>query len=202
MKIFLIILITLISLIGGAQLYMKSANGKIEQYPYTVIQEFNDFEIRKYEAALFSTVKLNESTYEESSNKGFRQLAGYIFGDNEQGEKIAMTSPVAMEIDSNTKMMFMVPAQYSESNLPKPTNKNIQFERREAKIMAAVRFGGWANDKKIEKYEKKLSAALIKENITMKGKFMYFGYNAPFEIINRRNEVLVEIEYSISNNQK
>lgn len=195
MKIFLIITITLITLVAGAQLYMKSMSGKIEQYPYVVLKEFDDFEVRKYEAALFSTVKLNESSYEESSSKGFRQLAGYIFGDNEQGQKIAMTSPVAMEIDSNTKMMFMVPAQYEESSLPKPTNKNIQFERREAKTMAAVKFGGWANDKKIEEFEKKLTLALERENIKTIGKFMYFGYNAPYEILNRRNEVVVEVVY-------
>lgn len=200
MKILLIALISLIALVAGAQLYMHTMSGKIEHYPYTVLKEFDDFEVRQYEAALFSTVQLNGSTYEESSGKGFRQLADYIFGDNEQGQKIAMTSPMAMEIDSTTKMMFMVPSNYVESSLPKPNNKNIQFERREAKTMAAIRFGGWANDKKIEEHEQKLALALQIENITIKGKFMYFGYNPPYEIINRRNEVVVEVEYPSNKN--
>jgi hypothetical protein len=200
MKILLITSVSLLTLVGAAQLYMKTMSGKIEQYPYSVIKEFNDFEIRKYEAALFSTVNLSESSYDESASKGFRQLAGYIFGDNEQGKKIAMTSPVAMEMDSTTKMMFMVPAEYSESDLPKPTNKNIRFERREAKTMAAVRFGGWANDKKIKEHEQKLTLALKIENIATIGKFMYLGYNAPYEMINRRNEVVVEVEYLTNRN--
>jgi hypothetical protein len=196
-KTFLIITISIISLTAAAQFLINKSSAKTEQHEYEVIKKYDDFEIRQYKPALFSSVILNVNTYKESSNQGFRILAGYIFGDNEQGQKIAMTSPVAMEIDSNSKMMFMVPAEYSEATLPKPTNDKIQFERREAKIMAAIRFGGWANDEKIADYERKLSEALSKENIQVKGKFMYFGYNPPYEIINRRNEVVVEVVYSI-----
>jgi len=194
--IFLIIAVLLISLFGAAQLYMKASQDKIEQYPYKVIKKFDDFEIRKYEAALFSTVRMNTSSYSESSNLGFRQLAGYIFGANEQNQKIAMTSPVAMELDSNTKMMFLVPSTYSEEDLPKPNNENIKFERRDSKMMAAIRFGGWANDAKIDEYEQKLAQALKLKGIEITGKYMYLGYNPPFEIINRRNEVVVEVRYS------
>jgi hypothetical protein len=195
MKIILITLTVLISLLGAAQWYMSETGSKIEQYDYEIIKTFDDFEIRKYKPAIFSSVQLNASTYSETSSKGFRQLAGYIFGDNEKEQKIAMTSPVAMEIDSTTKMMFMVPSKYSIEELPKPNNQNIRFERHESKYMAAIRFGGWANDERIAKYERKLAEALQRENITAKGKFMYFGYNPPYEFVNRRNEVVVEIEF-------
>jgi hypothetical protein len=34
---------------------------------------------------------------------------------------------------------------------------------------------------------------LEKHNLTHTGKFSYLGYNPPFEVINRRNEVAVEL---------
>ena len=40
-------------------------------------------------------------------------LAGYIFGGNDREQKIAMTSPVVMEMDSTMTMKFLVPAQYT-----------------------------------------------------------------------------------------
>jgi hypothetical protein len=59
--------------------------------------------------------------------------------------------------------------------------------------MAAVTFGGWANDKKIEKYKQKLIEYLIAEGITFTNNFYFFGYNSPYEIFNRKNEILVEL---------
>ncbi|MFN4123400.1 MAG: SOUL family heme-binding protein [Flavobacteriales bacterium] len=188
--------IIFLSLMGAAQWYMNISELKIEQYEYEIIKSFDDFEIRKYKPAIFSSIQLNASSYSETSSKGFRQLAGYIFGDNEREQKIAMTSPVAMEIDSHTKMMFMVPSAYKLEDLPKPNNQNIRFEQHDSKYMAAIRFGGWANDERIAKYERKLAEALQREGIKAKGKFLYFGYNPPYELVNRRNEVVIEIEFS------
>ena len=90
-----------------------------------MIKKFDKFEIRKYDPALFSSVKLNKKGYKESSSEGFRILVGYIFGDNEANEKIAMTSPVVMELGDTSKMMFMVPKNYNLKNLPNPKNSKI-----------------------------------------------------------------------------
>ena len=166
---------------------------KIEKHNYTVVKKYDDFEVRDYESALFSSVVLSDSTYENSSNKGFRILAGYIFGGNENGEKIAMTSPVAMELGDSMKMSFMVPTRYEEQDLPKPNNEKIFFERKKGSRMAAIRFGGWANDQRIEKYKNKLIEALKKEGISHSGNFVYLGYNPPYALIARRNEVVVEL---------
>ena len=164
-----------------------------EQRKYQVLKSFDNFEVRKYDAALFSSVNLNADTYDKVSGTGFRTLAGYIFGGNESNEKIAMTSPVAMEIDDTSKMSFMVPAGMSMEDLPKPNNKQIYFEKQEEKIMAAISFGGWADDKKIEKYKLLLVSELEKNNLAHTGKFAYLGYNPPFEVVNRRNEIVVEL---------
>jgi hypothetical protein len=111
---------------------------------------------------LFSSVKLSKKGYKESSSEGFGILAGYIFGGNEANKKIAMTSPVVMELGDTSKMMFMVPKNYNLQNLPKPKNSKIVFEKEEEKIIAAIRFDGWADDEKIEKYRSVLMNELVK----------------------------------------
>jgi len=193
MKKVIIILSILIVLFTIMQSFVYFSTSSIEKLPYKVIKEYDDFEVRQYETALFSSVVLSDTTYEESSSKGFRVLAGYIFGGNDTGEKIAMTSPVAMEIGDSTKMSFMVPSGYTEETLPKPNNGKIFFEKKEGTVMAAIRFGGWANDARIEEYKQKLIALLKKEGIAHAETFQYLGYNPPYAVINRRNEVVVEL---------
>jgi hypothetical protein len=193
MKTFLYISIGLTVVFIVSQAFISGSMSKIEKYKYTVLKEFDDFEVRQYEAAMFSSVKMNAKTYEETSSSGFRVLAGYIFGGNEKNEKIAMTSPVVMEMGDTTKMSFMVPSNLKENELPKPNNGRIYFEKQAPKVMAAIRFGGWANDDRIEKYKQKLSLELEKQGLKHTGKFNYLGYNPPYALIARRNEVVVEL---------
>jgi hypothetical protein len=188
-----LVIISIFVLIVAVQMYIARSTQQTEQHAYKVIKKFDKFEIRKYEAALFSSVRLNKKGYKESSSEGFGILAGYIFGANDSNEKIAMTSPVIMELGDTSKMMFMVPKKYSVKDLPHPENSKIVFEKQEEKIMAAIRFDGWADDEKIEKYKSILLAELDKEKLNYIPKFIFLGYNPPFEVLNRRNEVVVEL---------
>jgi hypothetical protein len=188
-----IIIISILLLIVIVQIYLSRSTKLTEQHNYKVIKKFDKFEIRKYDAALFSSVKLNNKGYKESSSEGFRILAGYIFGDNDAKEKIAMTSPVVMELGDSSKMMFMVPKNYNLKNLPNPNNSKIVFEKEEVKIIAAIRFDGWADDEKIEKYKTILMNELANEKLNFINKFSFLGYNPPYEVMNRRNEIVVEL---------
>lgn len=194
MKIFLIVFVSLCVVFFTLQGFIMSSTSNTEKYQYEVVKEYDDFEVRKYQAALFSSVDLSGDSYESNSGTGFRILAGYIFGGNQTGEKIAMTSPVAMQLnDANRKMSFMVPSNYDKKRLPTPNNESIYFEEKKECMMAAIRFGGWANDKKIEAHVSKLKKYLEKEGLAHKNNFSYFGYNPPYEFVNRRNEVVVEL---------
>lgn len=189
----IVIIIVLLFVVVVSQIFVSKNTQQTEQHRYKVIKQFDQFEIRKYEAALFSSVKLNKKGYKESASEGFGILAGYIFGDNQTNEKIAMTSPVVMELGDTSKMRFMVPKNYTLKNLPTPKNDKIHFEKQEEKIMAAIRFDGWADDEKIEKYKSILRTELDKEQLNYIPKYIFLGYNPPFEVINRRNEVVVEL---------
>ena len=120
MKIVNIILLVILIAFIFLQLYLINGQRNIERYPYVVKKKYKLFEIRSYEATLFSSVKLSTTGYKNSSSKGFSILAGYIFGNNERNEKIAMTSPVSMSIEDSVTMMFMVPKKYNKDLLPKP----------------------------------------------------------------------------------
>lgn len=193
MKALFITLGVLILVFIVIQVFAMRGQYNIETYSYLVEKRFKDFEIRNYEASLFTSVQLPTNEYKKASSEGFAILAGYIFGGNEKHEKIAMTSPVAMSLDDSMTMMFMVPKGKVQS-LPKPNKSQIEFREEPAKRVAAIRFGGWANDEKIAKYKAQLLAALDKEGIEYTHHFFFLGYNPPFEVFNRKNEVIVELK--------
>ena len=194
MKIVIIILVVILLAFIFVQLYFMRAQRNIETYTYKVKKKYDLFEIRTYEATLFTSVKLSTKGYENSSSKGFSILAGYIFGNNDRNEKISMTSPVSMSLEDSMTMMFMVPKEFNKDMLPKPNQSGIEFKEEPAKTFAAIRFSGWANDTKIETYKQNLTAALDAEGISYTNRFYFFGYNAPYEVFNRINEVLVELQ--------
>ncbi len=176
------------------QLFALSSQRNIETYSYRVIKKYDLFEIRSYEATLFTSVQLSGNSYKAASGKGFSILAGYIFGGNNRKEKIAMTSPVAMSLEDSMTMMFMVPKKFNKATLPQPNQSQIEFWEEPAKTVAAITFGGWATDEKIEAYKQKLITALAAAGIKHTNRFSLLGYNAPYEVLNRKNEVIVELD--------
>ena len=194
MKIVIIALVVILLAFIFIQLYFIHLQRNIETYPYVVKKKYQQVEIRSYETTLFTSVRLSTKGYKNSSSKGFSILAGYIFGNNERNEKISMTSPVSMSLEDSMTMMFMVPKKFKKDMLPKPNQTGIEFKQEPAKTLAAIRFSGWANDTKIEKYKQDLKAALDAEGIKYTNQFYFFGYNAPYEVFNRKNEVIVELQ--------
>mgnify|MGYP006161434257 CR=1 FL=1 len=176
------------------QIFAMTGQKNIETYSYVVNKKYEAFEIRNYEASLFTSVQLSGNKYKNESSKGFSILAGYIFGENEKNEKIAMTSPVTMSLQDSMTMMFMVPKKFKKETLPKPNQPQIKFQEEPEKTVAAISFGGWANDKKIEKYKQKLKSALESKGVAYTNRFFFLGYNPPFEVFNRKNEIIVELE--------
>lgn len=195
MKIIVIVVIAILFALFMIQAYTSKSSNDTEQYRYKVLQKLDEVEIRAYESAVFSSVKMASTTYEETASGGFRILAGYIFGGNDKGEKIAMTSPVIMEMGDSMKMSFMVPSDKDVDGLPKPNDPRVYQEKKDSTIMAAIAFGGWASDEKIQQHIAELKATLEKHQIAYEGPFSYLGYNPPYQLVNRRNEVVVRVIY-------
>lgn len=189
-RIFIGLLLGVVILIG-----LNSFNmGRIEKPTYTVEKELAPrVEIRRYDAMVVAKTNLPGASFDDYGSQGFRNVASYIFGNNQQQQKIAMTSPVIMEQGQEASMYFVMPKQYAKSDLPTPNSSRVEITEVQSKRLAVIRFGGWANDRRIAKYQAKLKAVLDAENIAFKGPFLYMGYNAPWDIIARRNEVAVEL---------
>ncbi len=177
-------------------LLMSFASKHIEKQKYRVIKKEKEFEIRYYPPAIFATTRSSAKSYRELGNSGFRKIAGYIFGNNESSAKIAMTAPVHMDInEKGSSMSFVMPSEYTLDKLPRPVDGRIELHESPAVYMAAIEFSGFASDQKIKQYADQLSQSLKKNGIKMIGNPTYLGYNAPYEFIGRKNEVVIAIEW-------
>ncbi|QOW11895.1 heme-binding protein [Kaistella flava (ex Peng et al. 2021)] len=169
---------------------------KTETQPYQVIKKEKDFEIRRYPPATMATVSMDAKSYRELSSTGFRKLASFIFGGNKSKKNIAMTSPVHMDINSTqSSMSFVMPSEYNKDNLPKPDNSDIKIETTAEEYVAAIQFGGFANDEEIKKYATQLENDLKANGIEYFGNFRFLGYNAPYQLLDRRNEIIVSVRW-------
>jgi len=172
-----------------------SAN-KTEEQKYTVVLKEKDFEIRFYPSATVATINSQAKTYKELSGPGFRKLAGFIFGGNETNTSISMTSPVHMDInDSVSSMSFVMPSGYTVENLPKPNDSNVKIQKTQDEYVAVIRFEGFASNKDLMFYSEKLLDILKEKGITSYGNARFLGYNPPFQLVNRRNEVIVSVNW-------
>ena len=192
MKTILIIAAIVAILIIISQLYFAMAN--TETQPYQIIKTEKDFEIRLYPPATMATISMAVKTYKELSSTGFRKLASFIFGGNNANKNIAMTTPVHMDInDSLSSMSFVMPADYNKDNLPKPNDSSITIKTTTEEYVAAIRFGGYANNEDIKTYATKLENALKANGIEYYGNFRFLGYNAPYQFLGRKNEIIVNV---------
>jgi hypothetical protein len=95
--------------------------------------------------------------------------------------------------DSNSTMGFVMPSVYNQNNLPKPNDADVAIKTIEAEYVAAIRFGGFATLTSISRHEKILETALKKKGLSYSGNFRFLGYNSPFQLFGRRNEVIVAL---------
>ncbi len=66
----------------------------VEEPPYEVLSQHKQFEVRQYSNQLVAEARTT-GNQKQAANQGFRLLADFIFGNNTQADKIAMTAPVA-----------------------------------------------------------------------------------------------------------
>jgi hypothetical protein len=196
MKTFIVVAVIAITLFLLFQSFMSMSANKTEEQKYTVILKEKDFEIRFYPSTTVATINSSAKTYKDLSGSGFRKLAGYIFGGNESNTSIAMTSPVHMNInDSLSSMSFVMPSSFNEKNLPKPNDANVLIQKTADEYVAVIRFSGFASDRELKLYSDKLHVILEEKGITSYGNPRYLGYNPPFQLLNRRNEIIVSVEW-------
>lgn len=193
----------------------------IEEPSYQVLKQSEPFELRQYESQLIAEVTV-QGSLSEASNKGFRLVADYIFGNNQvsqassnQSEKIAMTAPVVIEPQSSKIAMtapvvvekkgaseqqqwtlyFVMPKSYRMDNLPKPNNPQVQIKEIKNKKVAVIRFSGWVDEEKLADRTAELQTWMKQEQLMAIGDPQLARYNPPWTLPWwRRNEVFIPVQ--------
>ncbi len=184
----------------------------IEEPKYTVLEKRDGYEIRQYDPYILAQTTVTGS-YDEATNKGFRIIADYIFGNNTKKESIAMTTPVLetkpvsekismttpvleTSLESNQRVIaFVLPSQYTLETLPTPNNQAVTFTEVPGEKVAALTFTWYASEERMETKKALLQEHLTRDNFTAAGEPKTARYNPPLSMpLMLRNEVLIPIE--------
>lgn len=188
----------------------------IERPSFEMIEELGDIEIRKYNSHIVAQT-LVQGSFEEVGSAGFRRLAGYIFGGNQSGQKIAMTAPVSLSKDAKQPsseqpsseqpladqywVSFNMPAEYVLSELATPSDSRVELMVVASKYVAVLRYKGNWSEKKYREHEAVLLDNLSKSVDWEKhGSVRWARYNPPFvPSFMRTNEVAIEVVRTFKN---
>ena len=190
---------------------LGSAAMAVETPPYKEILREGEFELRLYPALVVAEVTV-DGDQKEASNKGFRVLAGYIFGANKKRQSIAMTAPVSQQAVSEKIAMtapvaqtqsaagvwvvrFTMPSTWSLQTLPVPDDSRVKLRNTEPARFAVLRFSGLAQPDSVAAKSNELLALVKSHDLHAIGPVSLAQYNPPWTPwFMRRNEVMVEVE--------
>ncbi|MEI8117923.1 MAG: heme-binding protein [Methylophilaceae bacterium] len=186
----------------------------IEEPNFNLIVKENAFELRAYQPKIIAEVSI-DADMSESSSKGFRLIADFIFGNNTSreggSEKISMTAPVSVyekyeqismtapagvqQVKDGWKVYFVMPSKYTLDSLPKPNNAQVSIKQIPAKKIAVIRFSGLVDEEKMNKKVKDLNEWIVSKNLKAMSIPELARYNPPWTLpFLRRNEVMIEVD--------
>jgi hypothetical protein len=179
---------------GAGGVMAEDTHKGYEMPPYTVEATDGPREIRSYGPHLLAEVKVSGNR-QGAIQAGFRVLAGYIFGGNDTGEKIAMTVPVAQTPEGDTwTVSFMMPARYTKDTLPTPRTDAIRFVEAAPSRQVVERFTGLPGTDDLAARAEALRGWAEAQGLTISAGPHYYFYDAPMTLPwNRRNEVAFTI---------
>jgi DNA gyrase inhibitor GyrI len=163
----------------------------IEKPAYETVQKNGNFEVRKYADIPIVSAPMEDM---EKRDKSFRELFRYISGENDQKQKISMTSPVFVNDASETKksgsMSFMIPAEIAKNGSPAPNAKGLAVEKIEGGTYAVLSFSGWDKPDKRKTATESLAKMVAENKLKTSGEPFFAFYDPPWipELM-RQNEV-------------
>ena len=174
---------------------LASSLHAIEEQSYEVIEKLEGFEVRRYHDHIVVETEVNGS-FENSGNQGFRRLASYIFGNNEEQTKIAMTAPVNQtpKEDGVFIIQFVLPSKYKMEDLPNVKSKDIQLKSYPSRLMGAMTYSGTWSFSNYQEHLTQLKTAIEKAGYTITGEPTLAKYNPPWTPwFMRRNDIAYPI---------
>ena len=163
-----------------------------EVQSYRVLKAHKGFEVREYDPHTLVTT-WSQGDLGSSAYSAFGYLAGFIGGNNQKRQPIAMTAPVLQrESGDGFEVSFVMPAGMTD--VPAPSSTALRIEHFEKSTFAALSFSGFAREALFRAKEQKLRQLLAEQGFEVVGKPRFARYNGPWTPAPlRRNEVLLEI---------
>lgn len=180
-----------------------------EEPHYDVVERVGDAELRAYAPRLAAETVVSGSA-EAARGEGFRRLAGYIFGGNAGGSRIAMTAPVAQAdagagqriamtapvaqapAGAGWSIRFYLPADVADP--PAPRDPRVHIVTIPGETMAVLRFSGIASDSAVAAQRARLLGLLAPSAWAPSGPPVTWFYDPPWTLPPfRRNEVAVPV---------
>lgn len=205
-----LIIVLLVLIIGT--IWYKNYINSIKGGESTVVSQTKVYEIREYEPMIVAQVELENKEFRQGASAGFQILAGYIFGNNEAKQDIAMTSPVLDEIPGNQKIAmtspvldempkggkrvfsFLMPDEFTLDSLPTPKDERVILKELPARKVAVISFNGIWSDDNFTKHYKKLVNALTADGIKFEEGFTRASYDPPITPpMLRTNEIHIKV---------
>ncbi|MGZ8704264.1 MAG: SOUL family heme-binding protein [Aeromicrobium sp.] len=182
-----------------------------EQQAYDVVAQYPGFELRRYPTHTVAEMVIDGS-FQSAGNKAFRPLSGYIGGRNRSGSKVAMTAPVVQEsIAAQSDAMvapvvhseagsgqyvvsFVMPAGFTEKNLPEPEDPRVKVRTVPAELAAALRYSGRWSQGSYEDKAEQLLEAVEAAGLQITGPLRFARFDPPWTPwFRRRNEVVAPV---------
>jgi hypothetical protein len=193
-----------------------------EEPHYDVLVTQTPFELRHYAPTLIAQTVV-DGDMDTASNKGFRLIADFIFGNNQaadsaqaakiamtapvtvepQSSKIAMTAPVTVEPQSNNtsvasanqwRIHFVMPSQYTLANIPKPKNSAVTLHEVPRKYFVVHRYSGFNTLARVQEKTNEALAWAKQQSLNVVGTPQLSRYDPPWTLpMFRRNEIMVEV---------
>jgi DNA gyrase inhibitor GyrI len=163
----------------------------IEKPTYETVKKKDDFEVRKYADIPIVSAPMEDM---EKRDKSFRQLFKYISGENEQKQKIEMTSPVFVNDTADEKkngsMSFMIPAEVAKNGSPAPNTEGLALTKIDGGTYAVLRFSGWDKADNRKAATESLAKLVAENKLKASGNPFFAFYDPPWipELM-RQNEI-------------
>lgn len=189
-----------------------------EQMPsYTVEKTLGSgdsrVELRRYGPRLAAEV-LVAGSETDARSKGFKILAGYIFGGNTTKTSIEMTAPVAQSqsstsqsidmtapvaqsktADGNWRIRFFMPAKFTRETLPHPNDGAVEIVTVPPQTIAALRYSGSIGTQAVHDAEARLLRTVTAAGLHPAGAPFSWFYDPPWTLPPlRRNEAAVLVQ--------
>ncbi|MFL2585269.1 MAG: SOUL family heme-binding protein [Parvicellaceae bacterium] len=186
---YLILTISLVFFVW--QIYSASTSSKYDQMDIQQLGKIDEIDFKIYRKYTKASLAISSNDMRKANSK-FSVLANYIFGGNQENTQIGMTSPVIYNINNQSTFSFIMPAKM-ENNLPLPNTNDIFFNTIHNQCVAVITFGGFAKQEKCEKKHEELKQKLFKIGLSFDNDFIIAVYQAPYQLINRKNEIWIEL---------